>query len=236
MAVLQLQVDISSDVHPELHAMLASIGDGAAQAERLRQLAAAGLIWEHLRAHVHSGVAVGLPVAAAAREGGTDRSQEPSVALPPRPATEKESGGSNVAAGVGDMTIGELPILHDAIEAKDSHRPASAAAKKAASCPSGGRRSESLQAGLRNKAPPAEVVGNAKPAALAAQPGEACDSKQEIIRLARSTTSERPKDDIDPDADVDDLDDYSPPVRKSGTRSRLLRMKEKGLFSNGPDC
>ena len=32
---------------------------------------------------------------------------------------------------------------------------------------------------------------------------------------------------------VPEASPYSPPARTSGSRSRLLRMKEKGLFSNG---
>ncbi|HZF81230.1 MAG TPA: hypothetical protein VEZ89_15735 [Rubrivivax sp.] len=49
MAVLHLQFDIDSEVHPELYEMLASIGSSRLQAERLRQLAATGLVWERLR-------------------------------------------------------------------------------------------------------------------------------------------------------------------------------------------
>ena len=49
MAVLHLQFDIDSEVYPELHDLLASIGSGASREERLRQLAAIGLIWERTR-------------------------------------------------------------------------------------------------------------------------------------------------------------------------------------------
>jgi hypothetical protein len=49
MAVLHLQFDIDSEVYPELHDLLASIGSDASREERLRQLAAIGLIWERTR-------------------------------------------------------------------------------------------------------------------------------------------------------------------------------------------
>ena len=49
MAVLHLQFDIDSEVHPELYEMLAAIGSSRLQAERLRQLGATGLVWERLR-------------------------------------------------------------------------------------------------------------------------------------------------------------------------------------------
>lgn len=49
MAVIHLEFDVDSDVHPELHAMLSAIGNGLSQGERLRQLAAIGLVWETYR-------------------------------------------------------------------------------------------------------------------------------------------------------------------------------------------
>jgi hypothetical protein len=51
MATLHLELEIDSDVHPELYARLASIERSAARLEKLRQLAATGLIWEITRLH-----------------------------------------------------------------------------------------------------------------------------------------------------------------------------------------
>lgn len=50
MATLEFQVEVDSDVHPELYAALAAVARAGLRPERLRQLAASGLIWEHLRA------------------------------------------------------------------------------------------------------------------------------------------------------------------------------------------
>jgi hypothetical protein len=58
MAVLHMQFDIDSEVHPELHDMLSSLGSRLSQAERLRQLAATGLVWERLRLQAYGRIEV----------------------------------------------------------------------------------------------------------------------------------------------------------------------------------
>jgi hypothetical protein len=49
MAIVHVRLDVDSDVHPELYAMLAAIDRAGSRSERVRQLASSGLIWEHLR-------------------------------------------------------------------------------------------------------------------------------------------------------------------------------------------
>lgn len=49
MAVIRLQLELDPALQPELHQMLEAIHDEGARAERLRQLAATGLLWEGLR-------------------------------------------------------------------------------------------------------------------------------------------------------------------------------------------
>jgi hypothetical protein len=51
MALLRLHLEIDSDVHPELYARLASLASLPARHEKLKQLAATGLLWELLRLH-----------------------------------------------------------------------------------------------------------------------------------------------------------------------------------------
>jgi hypothetical protein len=77
MATLHLELDIDSDVHPELFVRLASIERSPARLEKLRQLAATGLIWEIARLH---GPAFSEPEAVtfAPPTGPADRS-EPAV-------------------------------------------------------------------------------------------------------------------------------------------------------------
>jgi hypothetical protein len=51
MALMRLELEIDSDVYPELYARLASLHSLAARQEKLRQLAATGLVWELVRLH-----------------------------------------------------------------------------------------------------------------------------------------------------------------------------------------
>lgn len=51
MAVLRVELEIDSDVYPELYLKLASLGRASAREEKLRQLAAHGLVWEIARLH-----------------------------------------------------------------------------------------------------------------------------------------------------------------------------------------
>ena len=49
MAVMRVVLEIDGEVYPELHAGLSAIARPEAREERLRQLAAAGLMWESVR-------------------------------------------------------------------------------------------------------------------------------------------------------------------------------------------
>jgi hypothetical protein len=50
MAAFKIELEIDSAAHPELYAILADIGNDGYRAERFRQLASTGLIWEQMRA------------------------------------------------------------------------------------------------------------------------------------------------------------------------------------------
>ena len=65
MAVLRLQFDIDSEVYPELHDLLAAIGSEMSREERLRQLAAIGLVWERTRLRAQADIVEAVPVAVA---------------------------------------------------------------------------------------------------------------------------------------------------------------------------
>lgn len=49
MAVFHLELEIDSAAQPELHQMLLAIANPSVRAERMRQLASTGLIWERIR-------------------------------------------------------------------------------------------------------------------------------------------------------------------------------------------
>src|SRR5688572_22624992 len=49
MPTVRLEFELDSEIYPELHAALAALRSTRARAERMRQLAAAGLVWEKVR-------------------------------------------------------------------------------------------------------------------------------------------------------------------------------------------
>jgi hypothetical protein len=49
MAVFHLELEIDSAAHPELYLMVEAIDNPSFRAERMRQLASTGLIWERMR-------------------------------------------------------------------------------------------------------------------------------------------------------------------------------------------
>ncbi len=78
MAVIRLALEIDEAVYPELHAALSAIERPASREERLRQLAATGLVWEAVRMR---GPAV-LPPEPAPAASATAPAPEPVMARP----------------------------------------------------------------------------------------------------------------------------------------------------------
>jgi len=199
MSVLQLQIEIDSDVHPELHAILMSIARSEARTERLRQLAAAGLIWEHLRAQVK------LPPPAHAADRPEREPATTPLAEPTRPADEAIAAGS----AAREMPPGVIPVLWDAIDVA-ALLPSGAMAERGASRPEAARH---------------VVPGSAR----AAESGPGPEASPAVESASRR--AELPSDRGGESREVVAI----PSSRKSGTRPRLLRMREKGLFQNGAD-
>lgn len=90
---MRLEFDIDSEVYPELHAALSALTSTRARAERLRQLAAAGLVWEKVRIHGSAAVA---PAAA-------------------EPARRRSRPGPHDS----EQAIRELPVLRDVVPYSD---------------------------------------------------------------------------------------------------------------------
>ena len=118
MAVLHLQLDIDSDVHPELHAMLCSIGSSRSQAERLRQLAATGLVWERLRLQAYAPMQVPelgpepASTPAAASEAGASFFDE--IAAPPAQPVGEVHAGVAQGADLSDFVdLSDAVVLAD---------------------------------------------------------------------------------------------------------------------------
>jgi hypothetical protein len=116
MAVLHLQFDIDSEVYPELHDLLASIGSDGSREERLRQLAAIGLIWERTRLRAQADQVDGveaIPVAVAVASSAPSRlfpvltdvvdpQEVQEIAGPNQPvALQAAADGSRIGGNVG---------------------------------------------------------------------------------------------------------------------------------------
>lgn len=177
MPTLQLQVEIDSEVHPELYALLAAVGKASLRPERLRQLAAGGLIWEHLRAQPRLDAAASPALAETAR--AADRS---AIA---RAAVRSVSVVPVEAAPEPAPAPEEPPVLQDVVELTTRPAPRSRG-RTAAAAPA--------------------TAAEAAPAAPAARVEEAPAPAAPLPEFAGG--------------------------KKPGPRSRLLLMKERGLFKN----
>jgi len=113
VAVIHLEFDVDSDVHPELHAMLSSIGSGMSQGERLRQLAATGLVWETYRLQGQLASPFEAPVAQAVDVDAAAPASVPSSSDPPVPR-EIEHEIESAAR--------ELPVLFDVVHPDEATR------------------------------------------------------------------------------------------------------------------
>lgn len=136
MTVLHLQFDIDSEVYPELHDLLAAIGGDALREERLRQLAATGLIWERTRLQAQADIVEAMPVSVASVASvasvvsATLAASAPARQLPVLTDVvdpSEVSGTSQAVAlhgGVADETrVGANDPVHDLPEARQkAHR------------------------------------------------------------------------------------------------------------------
>lgn len=249
MAVLHLQFVIDSEVHPELYQMLCSIDGSLSQAERLRQLAATGLVWERLRLQAYG------PIEVPDLGPATTRVPVHAAALPARAATA--SAAAAPAVPQVDPTPaegGDLADFVDLSDAGDLVQP-----QRPDPGPTGDRLFEAHDAD--HGGAPADTVDRAVQiaAALILHRGDA----PEMLPLheIRSAVQELPVlTEVVGAGDLPNLDaiaatanETTPsaahagrggsmltsaqihelaPARKTATRSRLLRMKEKGLFKN----
>lgn len=130
MAVLHLQFDIDSEVYPELHDLLAAIGSDALREERLRQLAATGLIWERTRLRAQADIVEAMPASVASVVSATLAASAPARQFPVLTdvVDPSEVTGTNQAVAlsgsVADETrVGANDPVHDVPEARQkAHR------------------------------------------------------------------------------------------------------------------
>jgi len=132
MAVLHLQFDIDSEVYPELHDLLASIDNGMSREERLRQLAAIGLVWERTRLRAQAGImesSVPVPVSVASGVLATLAASAPSHQFPVLtdvvdPSVVSASNAAVALRGAAEgSSLGANDPVHDLPEARQkAHR------------------------------------------------------------------------------------------------------------------
>lgn len=219
MPTLRLEIDLDSDVYPELYATLDALRSARARGERLRQLAATGLVWELVR--VRGPVALGPAtapgtrpppepppaVAVALREVKAPkppRSPERRAAAPrPRAADGRGADFIDLAIDApaappvlpvdADGVARELPVLLDVVAETPAVEAVALSERQPEPVPE--REPDPLPAPPERVAPPEVVYDEDTPL-------------PEAIHVASL-------------------------AQKPASRSRLMRMKEKGLFKNG---
>ncbi len=132
MPVLHLQFDVDSEVYPELHDLLAAIGSEVSREERLRQLAAVGLIWERTRLRAQADVVEAMPMSVAAVVSATLAASAPARQLPVLTdvVDPSEVSGTNPnhavalhGATADESRVGANDPVHDVPEARQqAHR------------------------------------------------------------------------------------------------------------------
>lgn len=216
MTVIHVEFDVDGDVHPELHAMLSSIGSDLSRGERFRQLAAAGLIWERIRIEARHPSPLQAPVAQPHAEGPA---ASPSAADAAEPRRAAPDSGPRAALAVDAPPTPAAPMV-DAPAGRDRNVD-------------GAHREIPV---LVDVVVPDETLRlTAVPSRPRATPTEAA-AGQGIDPPA--TRASRPSDDV---VDIRDwaADEAKHPgqvfalPQSTGVRPRLLRMKQKGLFKNG---
>ena len=209
MAVLRMELHIDSDVHPELHAMLSAIGSDPSRAERLRQLASTGLVWESLRLLAYPTAGFG-PALRGDEPPGADAAPAARGAPPARPAVATERLRATEPLRTAESARASAPAvpeLRDVVEENQLPRPA--------------------------RARPSAATSPIRRAAASRSAADADAFPHGDLLTVESAGETRPTPAWPAESVVPEASPYSPPARTSGSRSRLLRMKEKGLFSNG---
>lgn len=197
MSIVRLDFDVDGDVYPELYAALSALSGTPARAERIRHLAAAGLVWENVR--IHGAAAIGpTPVAEKEKSGPAVSRPASSTKADPVPASERRRGarrpaeapaGAPRSADFVDLAIDAMPVLMDVVGETEVR---------------GGERFDS------HLPPPTSADTHPK-----REDGDTARDEEPSPALEEAVLH------------VASLSD------KPATRSRLMRMKERGLFKNG---
>jgi hypothetical protein len=257
VGLLRLELDIDADVYPELHATLTSLVSEASRGERMRQLAAAGLVWEKLRIR---GQAALNGVAEAAPLGGSGGSSGPALPPAPAPRAARASAPRAPAAARSPAPVpvpampaapprsGPPGFVDLALDAEPAPAPALFVPAPVAPAipvaapwppvlmdvvdPDSFVTAMPIAMAEERSSRPMPLA----PSSLPLPPSPPPSLLSSLPPSPSLTTPSQPRavdlmqDDSASRSDVV----VEPPIEhRSSTRSRLQRMKEKGLFKNG---
>jgi hypothetical protein len=233
MATVRLEFDLDSDVYPELHAALAGLGDAGTRGERMRQLAAAGLVWENVR--IHGAAAIGpnprvsplppppppraaapvvpapVPVLATEAEPAVDRKPPPRPRKPPARRKDDVRGADFIDLAINAEPAPPPPPF---VERRKAPRDLPVLMDVVADQEVEDSRTMALAAAVEPApTPPPPPAPLPAPAPQPVAPTEG--PVDEALALP---------------ADPHHLASLSEAPQR---RSRLMRMKERGLFKNG---
>lgn len=241
MPTVRLEFELDSEVYPELHAALASMRSARARAERLRQLAATGLVWEKVRIH---GAAGGAPEPEE-RRGVVTRADV--VAPPdanPLPAIERRMAAAKRARPPPSPKRRASDIVDLAINAEPMPVPEPRPERRRVA-PS----RQDVEQAIRELPVLMDVVTDLSSVNVVpdVSPLDEHDEHRhhtpDLSEPAPWASMNAYPDDV-PAQSIEHADDDpegspEPPLHvtalshKPATRSRLMRMKERGLFKNG---
>ncbi|MES2889286.1 MAG: hypothetical protein V4739_14930 [Pseudomonadota bacterium] len=244
MAIVHLEFDLDSNVYPELHAALSVLRSPQAQTERVRQLATLGLVWENVR--IYGAAAIGptptgdslvgtasAPASAPLRAKRGGKPKRADLELP-APADDERA----LAAAHSS----ESDFVNLAIDVDEEHTSPASALE--------GRHPVPLKLSQREVEQVArelpvliDIVNDSdNDGGLDLEPAlEKADTVKARGRRA-AAPSVPPKKAAAPVEDPalealasvsDDAVHLTSLAEKPAMRSRLLRMKERGLFKNG---
>lgn len=232
MATLRVQFELDSDIYPELYNALCVVRSTQARNERVRQLAACGLVWENVR--IFGAAAIG-PTPTASDWGGTSvsawqpdhgaapaeresKSKRSGAASKPKPAAQSEvlMQPNASRADFVDLAISVTPH-HELVssefddnssETEDTSSDAEHFARELPVLHDVVANESSSMAGTFTQTMPVfptKSLALSLPIDLELQHSEPQIDAIQLVSLAQ----------------------------KPGMRSRLMRMKERGLFKNG---
>ncbi len=220
MPALRLEFEIDAEVYPELHAALSALTSPQARAERLRQLAAAGLVWEKVR--LHGTAAFAPPPEPAPPVGVVTRPDVAPAAVPSSPRrASRRTRAPQADPDFVDLALNAEPTP---VPPVPPPRPERRRARPSR---------QELEQVIRELPVLMDVVADVSP--LPPRDGATHDGALDEAEAATWSAMNPYPDEVEDTAETPPAEvlHVTAIAHKPATRSRLMRMKERGLFKNG---